>query len=181
MAETDARERVKQCQEGVAARPDSAVAHLNLGTALLQVGHYTDAEKSLRRALEIDASLAEASVNLGGILLARWDFRGCVEANMKAAALRPEFLAAHFNQGLGHLYLGESEPMAACFRRVLELDPQHPAGNYYMAVALLALGHVDESQAHLDRAVALGFTPQPDFLKALEKARDGDVPVMEIG
>ncbi len=60
--------------------------------------------------------------------------------------------------------------MVACFHRAIELDPRHPACDYYLAVGLLAPGRVGESRRHLDVAVAGGFSPAPEFLKALEKA-----------
>jgi Flp pilus assembly protein TadD len=172
---------VERHRREVAASPDSAVAHLNLGTSLLKIGLMAEAETALRRALELSPGLPEAQVNLGGILLARWDFRGCVELNRSAAAARPEFLQAHYNEGLGHLYLGAAQEMVGCFRRVLELDPAHAGGHYHLAVGLLALGDAAGAQHHCDVAVDLGHAPQPDFLKALEKARGGSVPVMEIG
>ncbi|MFZ5787552.1 MAG: tetratricopeptide repeat protein [Acidobacteriota bacterium] len=179
--DSDARERVERHRMEVAASPASAAAHLNLGTSLLKLGLMAEAEAALRRALELAPELPEAQVNLGGILLSRWDFRGCVELNARAAATRPGFLQAHYNQGLGHLYLGEAEAMVGCFRRVLELEPDHAGGHYHLAVGLLALGDAAGAQHHCDVSVALGHTPQPDFLKALEKARGGSVPVMEIG
>lgn len=173
------RERVERCRQAVEADPSSAIAHANLGTALLLQERVGEAEKELRRSLEL-GELPEALVNLGGILLARWDFRGCVEVNKRAAAARPEFLLAHYNQGLGHLYLGESREVVSCFERVVALEPAHPGGNYYLAVGLLAEGDVKRSHAHLYVAVRGGFSPQPDFLKALEKAEQGP-PTLEIG
>jgi hypothetical protein len=59
--------------------------------------------------------------------------------------------------------------VVSCFRRVLELEPEHGGGNYYLAVGLLAQGSVQECRRHLDRALAAGFSPEPEFLKALEK------------
>jgi tetratricopeptide (TPR) repeat protein len=78
-------------------------------------------------------------------------------------------LLAHFNQGLGHLYLREAKEMIACFRRVLEIDPDHAAGHYHLAVGLLEIGNVEDARAALDRAVELGHSPAPEFLKALER------------
>jgi len=142
---------------------------MKLGTAWLHAGAAGKAEKSLRRAVEIDPLYDEAWVNLGGLLLARWDFAGSVEVNRTVAERTPDLLLAHFNQGLGHLYLREVEEMLSCFRLVLELDPDHGAGHYYHAVGLLESGDVDAARSALDRAAKLGHSPQPEFLKALER------------
>jgi tetratricopeptide (TPR) repeat protein len=177
----DAREQLERCQQAVAERPDSTTAHLNLATALLRLGRMGEAEDALRRALEIDPDSPEALVNLGGIRLARWDFRGCVEVNRRASAAKPSFLLAHYNEGLGHLYLGEAADVVRCFRRVVEIDGAHAGGHYYLAVGLLAVGEVRESRKHLDEAVQGKFSPQPEFLKALEKAEAGLAPSPKAG
>lgn len=169
-SETTAPDRVERCRRQVQDKPTSATAHLNFGAALMEINRIKDAEEAFRRALELRPGYPEALVNLGGVLLARWDFQGCVETNRKAAQAKPELMLAHYNEGLGHLYLGEGEAMVACFQRALELEPDNPGCEYYVAVGLLAAGAVAESRAHLDAAVAGGFSPVPEFLKALEKA-----------
>jgi len=161
--------KIGDLQKAASDNPDSAVAHMRLGTAWLQAGAAKKAEIALRRAVEIDPEYDEAWVNLGGIMLGSWDFSGCVEVNRKVTERNPGLLLAHFNQGLGHLYLREAKEMIACFRRVLEIDPEHAAGQYHLAVGLLEIGKVEEARTALDRAVELGHSPAPEFLKALER------------
>jgi Flp pilus assembly protein TadD len=161
---------LEQLRHAVAIAPTSAQARLKLGTALLRSGSAAQAEAELRRALEIDPECAGAWVNLGGIQLGRWDFAGAVESNRRAAACDPKLLAAHYNQGLGHMYQGQAELMLGCFQRVLELDPGHAGGAYHVAVALLGLGRMADARHSLARAVHLGYSPEPDLLRALERA-----------
>jgi Flp pilus assembly protein TadD len=173
-------ERLAAFRRAVAERPASAGAHQNLGTALLQLNRTAEAEQEFRCALAIDPDLPEALVNLGGILLNRWDFQGCLEVNRRAAGHRPDFVMAHYNQGLAQLYLRNAEEMARCFSRVLEVEPGHGGAHYHLAVGLLALDRVEESRFHLDLSVEAGFSPQPEFLKALEKVEGAIVPTIEI-
>lgn len=168
-----APDRVASWRHAVETHPASAEAHFNLGTALLERGLASRAETEFRRALELKPGFPEALVNLGGILLARLDFRGCVEANQKAAEARPGFLLAHYGEGLGHLYLGDAKAMVACFTRAVALDGRHAGSHYHLAVGLLALGQVKESREHLVAALERGYSPAPEFLKALEKAEGG--------
>lgn len=179
--ESDPRTNLARLRELVAAEPASAQAHLRLGTALTKTGAVGEAETEFRRALELDPALAGALVNLGGTMLLRWDFHGCVDANRRAAELQPELVLAHYNQGLGHLYLGEALEMAGCFERVLALEPRNPGGHYYLAVAANALGNIEAARLHLAVATELGFHPEPELLRALEKAAGNAVPVLEIG
>lgn len=176
-----AGQRLQRAREAVAADPDSAIALLKLGTVLLNIGRWNEAETELRRAVEIDPACAGAWVNLGGISLARWDFEGCVEANTKAVAADPEMVMAHYNRGLGFLYLKRPEDMLTCFERVLELEPKNPGGQYHMAVAQFALGETEAARARLAIALDLGYSPQPDFIKALERSAPAGVTVLEVG
>ncbi len=178
-SETTAPDRVERCRRQVQANQTSATAHLNLGAALMEINRTREAEEEFRRALELRPGYPEALVNLGGVLLARWDFQGCVEINRKAAQAKPELMLAHYNEGLGHLYLGEGQAMVTCFERAFELEPQNPACEYYLAVGLLAVGAVPDSRLHLDAAIAGGFSPVPEFLKALEKAEGKPSPTQE--
>lgn len=168
-------------REAVRSNPDSAKAHMQLGTALISTNNLQEAEAELEKAIEIEPDYAEAWVNLGGLRLSRWDFDGCIEANQKAVACQPEMVQAHYNQGLGYLYLGKSEEMVECFRKVVSKEPNNPGGNYHMAVGLFATGDVSQARVFLNRALSLGYSPQPEFVKAISRERGGSAPTVEIG
>lgn len=184
-SEVSRREQLETLRSAVESDPGSARAHMRLGTALHRAGHIKEADAELSRAVELDPDLDEAWVNLGGVRFSNWDFTGCVEANRRAVACRPEGVPGHFNQGLGHLYLGQAQEMVACFRRVVELEPRHAAGHYYLAAGLNALGDVMAARDSLVRAESLGFSPEPALIKAITKAfeqeGEGGPLTMEIG
>lgn len=181
MIETEEkRSRLAKLREAVAANPDSPEAHMRLGTALVRTASQKEAEQVLRRAVELEPDYAEAWINLGGVLMTRHDFEGCIEANRKAAGCRPDLVLAHYNQGLGHMFLGQSEEMLTCFRKVVELNGEHPGGNYYLSVSLFAVGQVAEAKAVLNKALQLGFSPQPEFIRAISRERGGCAPTLEV-
>jgi tetratricopeptide (TPR) repeat protein len=163
-------ERLDEVKRRAEERPDSAAAQFNLGLAFGRRGLVDRAEKAYRRALELNPDLVEAWVNLGGILLLKWDFRGCLEANTEAIRRRDDLLAAHFNVGQACLYLGDAEGLLGSARRVLALDPAHAAGHYFRAVGLLAVGKVEEARQALGEAMALGHRPPLEFVRGLERA-----------
>ncbi len=163
-------ERLEELKSRAERHPDSAVAQFNLGLAFGQRGRVDRAEKAYRRALELNPDLVEAWVNLGGVLLLKWDFRGCLEANTEAVKRREDLLAAHFNLGQACLYLGDGEGLVRSARRVLALDPAHAAGHYFLAVGLLATGDVPGARQALDRSMALGHRPLPELLRGLDRA-----------
>jgi hypothetical protein len=100
----------------------------------------------------------------------RWDFRGCLEANREALLRQGDSVLAHYNTGQACLYLGDAEGVVRSCRRVIELEPDHAAGHYFLAVGLLSLGQVAEAREAAGRAQELGHAPAPDFLRALHDA-----------
>ena len=173
--------RIERWEREVREAPDSATAHYNLGLAYTAAGRMTSAEKAYRRAVELEPELVEAWVNLAGTLLLQWRFEECLEASRRAAALRDDLPLVHFNMGQAYLYLGDADGLVACNRKVLELEPDHPAGNYFLAVGLLAQKKVPEARFYLERAMRLGHRPTPEFLRAMERAPEAGVRVVEIG
>ena len=86
--------KLAKLREAVRNQPDSAKAHMQLGTALISTNNLPEAEAELKKAIELEPTYAEAWVNLGGLRLSRWDFDGCVEANQKAIACQPEMVTS---------------------------------------------------------------------------------------
>ena len=82
----------------------------------------------------------------------------------------PSLALAHYNRGLAHLYLNQPAEMLVCFERVIELEPSNGAGQYHLAVALHAVGRTPEAHARLTIAANLGHSPEPKFIKAVQKA-----------
>ena len=164
------KEQLDQLRAEVELNPDSAKAHMRLGLSFYRAGLSDDAEKSLRRALELEPKLHEAWVNLGGVFFSRWNFKGCLEATQQALTINPESIPALYNQGLAYLYLKQADEMVECFRRLVILDPDNAGGHYHLAVGLNAQGLALEAKESLDRAERLGFSPEPEFLKDIDKA-----------
>lgn len=133
--------------------------------------------------MELAPEFAEAWSNLGGVLLSRWDFAGCLDANRRALECNSKLIQAHYNIGLCYLYQGEAKEVVAAFRRVVELEPSNGGGHYYLAVGLHAEGKTDVARVSLGHAVALGHTPEPEFLKAMESQdlAGGPVQTLEFG
>ena len=165
------RHRLERCQKDVEEHPDRASSHYNLGLAYTVSGRAKLAEESYLKALEIEPTMVQAWVNLGGVRMMRWEFKGCLEANQAAARLRDDLPIVHYNMGQAYLYLNDPENLVKCNQRVLELERDHAAAHYYAAVGYLAMDNMGAAERHLGRAIELGHHPTQDFIKAMEKAQ----------
>jgi tetratricopeptide (TPR) repeat protein len=179
------RHRLERCRQEIEEHPERASGHYNLGLAYTVSGRVKQAEEAYLKALELDPTLVQAWVNLGGVRLMRWEFQGCLEANRRAAEIRDDLPIVHYNMGQAYLYLNDPEQLVHCNERVLELDRDHAAAHYYTAVGYLALDNMGAAERHLGRAIELGHRPTQDFVKAMEKAqlkkqREKNVTLIEI-
>lgn len=172
--------RIERCRARVEKKPDSAVAHYNLGLAYTQRGYVDRAEAEYLRAVELDPTLGEAWINLGGARLLKWDFEGALEAVKRGVELRDDLPIAHYNLGQAYLYMGDAEGVVAANRRVIELDPDNGAAHYFLAVGLLALERREEARQALSRAMALGHRPSPEFLKKLNRPPAGEPATLTL-
>jgi Flp pilus assembly protein TadD len=164
------RASIDELRGELSAAPPTAQGRVRLGTALLRAGFTSQAERELRSAIELDPACAGAWVNLGGILFSRWEYRAAVEANRNAATADPGLAIAHYNQGLGHLQLGEAEHAVACLGRAVEVEPENGAAYHHLAIALHALQRPLEASVCAEYAKELGYVASRVSVEALEQA-----------
>jgi len=82
-------EAVRAYEQAVAASPESAFLHRELGILERRQGHTDAALGHFRRAAELDPSDAAALIDVGELLEARQDLSGAEAAYRRAAALEP--------------------------------------------------------------------------------------------
>lgn len=110
----------------IALKPDIAVAHLGLGSALAAAGQLPDAVAAFERALVLKAD--RTAPEEGRILL---------------------------NLGNLYHQIGRTAEAARCFQRVLELDPNHAEAHNSLGAMLLEQGLRAEASAAFARALKL--------------------------
>ena len=111
-------------------QPDDALAHYNLGNALMDQGKRAEAMAAFRAALKFQPDLAEAHNNLGRVLDAQGEPAEAMAAFRAALKLQPDLAEAHNN--LGHVLTsqGKLAEAVAEFRAALKLKPDHTEAHY---------------------------------------------------
>lgn len=142
----------------VTALNGSAQNYMRQGIELADAGRLKEAAEAHERALEIDASLMQAHVNLI-TLYARQGRTGLAEAHYrKTIAADPHYAEAHYNYGVMMLELGRRAEAKSAFRGAVDSNPRH-------AEALNNLGYLvmeDGALAEAARYFTLAIENQPD-------------------
>jgi tetratricopeptide (TPR) repeat protein len=148
-------ERVGHLRAAVAARPQSAPAHNNLGVALYDKKDLEGAIASYRQALKLDPKHARADNNLGNALKDKGDVKGAMACYRKALALDPKYALAHYNLGTALYAKKDLEGAIACFHRALALEPKLAWAHNGLGVALQAQGDLKGAMACYTKALTL--------------------------
>ncbi len=89
-------------------KPQSAVAHYNLGTALTVARRLDEAAAEYRQALRIDPDYANAHNNLGNVLLAQRRFDEAIHEFSEVVRLQPTSAAAQKNLAAAYAAAGRT-------------------------------------------------------------------------
>ena len=102
--------------------PENALAHNNLGFALLQAGREDAALKHLERAVALDPDLVFARKNLGFALLGTGRLDDAATHYAAAIERAPNDVVAHSSLSRIRLMQGRNPEALALLRKVVELD-----------------------------------------------------------
>jgi Flp pilus assembly protein TadD len=149
-----AGERQRWLQAAVAAHPQSAAAHNDLGTTLASRGDLDGAMLEFREAIRLNSTHAGAGTNLGLALLSKGDQKGAGAEFEKVIRLDPTYAPAH--HGLGLVLTGKKDVDGAIaeFRAAARLDPKNANARNTLAVAL-RVKDVDGAIAEYREAIRL--------------------------
>ncbi len=109
------------------------------------------AARAYRRALEIDAGLVPAMINLANIHYAQEHLPEAEALYERAIEFDPDVFEAHFNLGNVHHDLGRLENARAAYEAALRLNPAYADAHFYLAVTLEKLGRSQQARAHWRR------------------------------
>ena len=117
------QDAIKTFRRLMAADPNNALAHENIGVASLQAKDYATAETSLRRAIELDPQLAAAHTALGVVLASTNRRVAAIEAWKRAVEIDPAEFDALFNLTLNLAQAGRLEEARAYGERFAATAP----------------------------------------------------------
>jgi len=128
--------------------------HMIRGRAAFGAGHYADAAREFRKALNADPESAPALVNLGVTLSKLNVPYEAMEHFRKALEIDPENRAALYNLGALTLSEGNLAEAEKLLRYAIKLEPDDRGAKQKLAEVLAARGELGESAAIFDGLIA---------------------------
>ena len=141
-------------REAIAAAPDHARGHLNLGIALAARGDLDGAAASYERVLAIDPAHAFGHYNFARLVLLRGDVAGAEALVNAALAARPEFPQALMLRSNLLDAQGRRDAAIVAIEAALKLMPDDAGGWFNLGSMLRWQGRADEAEVALRRALA---------------------------
>ena len=154
-----ARDKLKRAihhyREALTMNPDLAVAHRNLGTALMGQGNHEQAIKHFQVAIQIQGEGAELFNNLGAAFASRRRYAEAVGYFQQALLLDPDQGEAHLNIGTALRSQGRIDEAVLHYRRALELVADKDRVHYHWGAALRKQGNLDGAIHQYERAIEI--------------------------
>ncbi|HEY1865813.1 MAG TPA: tetratricopeptide repeat protein [Candidatus Acidoferrales bacterium] len=123
-ANPDTFERAAEAYyHAIAAMPDWAEAHINLGTTLYQLGRMEESRQIFAKAVELDPENPLAHFNLGCAVDRLGDTQSAIEHFRAALERRPNMADAHLNLALAYEKAGRAADSLLHLARYLRIEP----------------------------------------------------------
>jgi TolB-like protein/Tfp pilus assembly protein PilF len=172
------KKAIQYYQQAIVLDPHYALAYANLagsyksliGNSLLDPGEFRQAaDAAVKRALELDDSLADAHYTLASMKTDAWDWAGAEHEFKRAIELNPNLAAAHNAYSAFLSVMGRHDESIAAIQRARELDPSSLIIHANMGYRLYFARRYDEAiqslRSTLDRQrdyalahILLGYT-----------------------
>ncbi len=149
--ETD--ESIRYFTAALMVRPNSAVAHNNVGFALYNKGRTDAAIDEFRRALQIQPKVALFHSNLGAALYAKGHADAAIEEYKKALEIQPDFALAHLDLGAALNAKGHADAAIEEYKKALATQPDLAEAHVDLGAALYATGQVDPAIEEFRNAI----------------------------
>jgi tetratricopeptide (TPR) repeat protein len=155
LSERDQQERAVACARlAIAAQPDYATGHLNLGVALLRQGKVAEALPALKEARRLDPTSAKAVNALGEAYRSTGRFDEAWRLLRHAGDLDPKYDKPYWNLAMLHVARGQKGEALACLRRYRQLRPDDLEALYTEAALLRELDRPGDAVPLLRQVLA---------------------------
>jgi TolB-like protein/Tfp pilus assembly protein PilF len=167
----DLRKAIDYFNQAIAKDPNYALAYVGLADSYLLLSSYAavspgeslpPARSALKKALELDDSLAEAHASFGLLATLELDLHRALDELKRAVELKPNYATAHHWLALAHLTLAQFDSAISEAKRAIELDPLSLVINADTSWIYFSAHRYDEAEAQVRKTLEIG----PQFFLA---------------
>jgi len=164
----------------IAAKPENAEAHYNLGTLYLRKNDPSQARTYLEKAVRLQPDYPEAWNNLGMIAVQQNRVDEAQQNFRRSLSQRPDYVTALLNLGSLLRRQGDMDESAKLISRAIELEPQNPEADYNLGMLYARQNDFARAESLLQKAATL----RPNYADALNNlgvlfVRDGRTEAAE--
>ena len=170
MPRTSAELNLEQYKRMVREQPQSAVNHLRLASAYLEIEDDKNAIQEFNRSLAIDSKVPLTHYGLAQAMRFSGDQKGAIKELKAAIKLKKGYMDAYYD--LGGIYLETRQPKEAV--KILEQALKQESGDaemhYLLGSAYEMQGDAKKAQMHYEEA--LRYVPEyPEAAAALKRVK----------
>jgi TolB-like protein/Flp pilus assembly protein TadD len=167
----DLHKAIDYFNQAIAKDPNYALAYVGLADSYLLLSSYAavspgeslpPARSALKKALELDDSLAEAHASFGLLTTLELDLHRALDELKRAVELKPNYATAHHWLALAHLTLAQFDQAISEAKRAIELDPLSLVINADTSWIYFSARRYDEAEAQVRKTLEIG----PQFFLA---------------
>ena len=152
----------QQLSQITSVAPANAEAFGLLAMACVHTRRLLDAQRAIRRAIELDPPNADFHLTAANIEQDLGQIDAAIALLRQAVRLRPAFAQAHNNLGIILSDLGRVEEASDAFAEAIRLQPHYARAHANLAAAQMRMMHLQEALKSARRAAEL----QPDYAHA---------------
>jgi tetratricopeptide (TPR) repeat protein len=159
-------------KEFLKLQPQSAEAHLNIGSACWNLARYAEAADFAQKALRLDPTLKEANFNRAIALLLVGRAEETKSILQEIVAQHPEYPAAQFMLCVAHACLEEQPQIENALNTLIPLAMGEYIGESFLDIArrFLSASLADYARLTLEAASRLGYV-NSEIVPLLESCR----------
>ncbi|TAN60692.1 tetratricopeptide repeat protein [bacterium] len=164
-------------RKGLSLNPKSSGILYNLAKLYARKKDFLRAKEYFRQAIDVNPDFFALYFGLGNVLEEEGNIDAAIKAYERAAGLKPNFHSIHYR--LGTLYAQKSSPRALWhLKETVRLNSNFAEAHNNLAVLYSSMEppQMKLSREHAEKALALGYKVNEDFLKiiGLEENKDGE-------
>jgi tetratricopeptide (TPR) repeat protein len=138
-------------------RPEASLVHYVIGMDFLAIGHFDEAIRHFKQAVDRDPAIGVVHNNLGTALLQTGQLDEAIRHFQESIRIEPAASAgAHCNLGFALGEKGELDEAICYFEKSIRLDPKASAtAHNNLGFALREKGQLDEAIGHFQESIRL--------------------------